>query len=907
MFSGPAVIIKKDTYGDKYTVVGTNLSITELKTDNLGGSNARALGFAAFEVPVEGSGVLSVSNQSFTQEYQGVKVEGVWIEDASFNWKGDINVNLSGFSKKQITGMNMKQVKGKTAISSEIIGNVVVNIDSKDGNLEGETNPPEIIGMEFHSEEFEPTATYTFKGDVSSTVRAVSPKFEDLHNYGNNFFAALSLEQESSGLLTVNLGEAGSTINLSTSVEGTGAKDEYVFGAEVIGRLNITGSNVTISSENTGKGMSWALGVGGEGAKININAGNLVIQSKTNGGGQAIGIASFTMGEVGDDEGYWVPSPEKPDSIDITATQTTITASAPNSTAESDAIGIRSPHHTTININGNLNINASISGGQKGVAIQANDGSKININPEGNSLVNIFGDIQYNSNSDGDDETIEKSSIALNLGSNGTWEGNFYLVGNENNSSMTLNLKQGATWTPTNPEGLPYFSGVSKVAAYASIASLDEENNFLLPVKLTLDGGTVDASTLTGKNTQVQVASLSGSGGTFVTNVSKENGKYEATNSLVIGTVDETAGKPNLTTTTNSVQSGELSSEEAEQVLNALASTVAAPEGQLDKAVLVTDQAGGPDVFAKVPENGQITADDIVYRNNSVFDALETAVALGTSQWRAQIGSLFKRLGEVRDDEGNIGAWVRVYQNRVKWNGEHNDTFTVQIGADYKFNDQFIAGGAFNYSDGNTKLNGVKDDNHAWGFAMYGTWLGPDGIYVDLEGKYNRLDNKITSRGNTAYMHGKYKGNAWSLSAQSGWTLPLSEMFFVEPQAQLSWGQAGSDTFSTGTYNVKQKAFNVVEGRLGAKAGVKFPEKRGQAYAKASVVYDWASKFKGSLATNGVESKFNEDLGGCAGEFAVGGQFNMTKNAHVYADVTTRVGGKLKEPFQWTVGLRYSF
>lgn len=634
---------------------------------------------------------------------------------------------------------------------------------------------------------------------------------------------------------------------------------------------------------------------GGKG-QVTISADTVSIQSDS-----AEGSAAGVWVQGNDDDEQATGS--NATGLTINAKSTTIRAMG-----KAGAVGISAFSGSQTTINGGLNLSAESTDGTAGTAIQTRGRSLVDItgkNADGSdATVVVNGDIAYVfANAVGSGDVID-STVKLNLsGNESSWNGNVLYSGSSgsqtpivDNLDFELNLSNGATWTPTN------------VAAYSN-PSESKEGKMQIPVTtLTMDGGNIDASGYTGP---LQVSSYEGEG-TFVTNLDKaDDGTYTPESTLAITTAGENSG---IKAEAGNISTGDLASQSAAVgALNALAQSVTvggdqtAAEAGLQQTVEITDPYGGPSISAVVSDNGKVTANSVVIENNPVFENLETAVALGTAQWRAQIGSLFKRLGEVRDSEGNIGAWARIYQNRVKWRGEHNDTFTVQIGADYKFADQFIAGGAFNYSKGDTKVSGVNGDNHAWGFALYGTWLGPDGIYADLEGKYNRLDNKITSSGGTGYMHGKYKANAWSLSAQTGWTLPLSDMFFVEPQAQLSWGQAGSDTFSTGRYEVNQKAFNVVEGRVGAKAGVKFPESRGQAYVKASVLYDWASKFKGSLKTAGIESKFDEKLGGCAGEFAVGGQYNMTKNAHVYADFTTRAGGKLKEPFQWNVGMRFTF
>ncbi len=84
-------------------------------------------------------------------------------------------------------------------------------------------------------------------------------------------------------------------------------------------------------------------------------------------------------------------------------------------------------------------------------------------------------------------------------------------------------------------------------------------------------------------------------------------------------------------------------------------------------------------------------------------------------------------------------------------------------------------------------------------------------------------------------------------------------------------------------------------------------ENKGSVYAKASVLHDWNGRAEGSLSYKSQKSLYRYDLGGTWGEFAVGGTYNPTKNLSAYGQVKTSTGSLVRNPWQVSIGLRYSF
>ena len=107
---------------------------------------------------------------------------------------------------------------------------------------------------------------------------------------------------------------------------------------------------------------------------------------------------------------------------------------------------------------------------------------------------------------------------------------------------------------------------------------------------------------------------------------------------------------------------------------------------------------------------------------------------------------------------------------------------------------------------------------------------------MDLIAKYSRMSTDFALNG----MTGDYDNNAYSVSAEVGWHLKLGEAAFIEPQAELTYGQVIGASFTTGNgVKVEQDDFDAFIGRVGVRTGFPFPENKGLVYLRASVLHDF--------------------------------------------------------------------
>lgn len=300
------------------------------------------------------------------------------------------------------------------------------------------------------------------------------------------------------------------------------------------------------------------------------------------------------------------------------------------------------------------------------------------------------------------------------------------------------------------------------------------------------------------------------------------------------------------------------------------------------------------------------------------------ATARGTYWTSVEIDRLTNRMGDARyANNGEDGLWIRLRQSRLGTDtGEgdfKSDNTVYQVGYDHAFQrdgGRQLVGVAFDYMDTDLDYKGISGEGNTdrYGITAYTTWLADNGFYVDVVGKWGRLDNDFDIiNGSGGRVKADYDNNMWAISAEVGRKLsnPKTGMF-IEPNAQLQYTMVTDAQYSTnqGT-RVDQDRIDSVIGRMGVRIGRAFGEEQNHnIYAKADMfrefmgeqkihVKDVTTRAKGDTIT--VQNKgFWFDVGG-------GFQSQLGRDAYAYADVEYRFGNDLDKSWIVNAGMRYEF
>lgn len=673
---------------------------------------------------------------------------------------------------------------------------------------------------------------------------------EDLSNISVNddVFSVLA----EGGSLSSNTGE----INITNSYFDY---DNYGVVAQDTGTVNLGDSGVTKAINVTVKGASptGLFSYYHDGAKINVAGDN------------------FNVNVHGVDTAYgiWVqsniPTPDEkpiPAEVNINAKNTVIDVSTDKDNVEPGeehpAIGIIAYSGSQVNINNNLTVNAL-------TAISTRGQSTININQDGKGTVKMNGDISFNYD-EVTSGTVIDSTVNLNLANAESYlKGNILKNGNPPKEKstvkdMNLSLSNGATWTST-------------------------EDSFVNNLTLK-NGGTVN---LAGDAQTVDV----------LTKMSSDNGVV-ATNSL--GNKVKVEEKANHIKSLTVKGSGAMADAIAKDpsVANKLANVVTDASGKSAATNVTTDEGEVAGAYSgTVDANGNLSGS---LAKNSTNENISGLGVISLMTWRQENNDLNKRLGELRDSKGQYGLWTRMSRGEAKYNdlGIKNQYNYYQLGYDAKVSDDWILGGAVSYTDGESSFRDGDGTNKHTGFGVYGSRLGDDGSFIDVIAKYAHMKNEYDTYAGAG--DGDYSTNGFAFSAEYGKRFKGQNDFWIEPQAELTYGRVDSADFTTAKgVHVRQDSLDSLVGRLGFAVGKDI--KAGHVYARASYLYDFKGDVNMYMDKNGVSDSYDHDLGGGWWEFGVGTNLNLGRDTHFYFDVERTANGEVSTPWQWNAGIRYSF
>lgn len=704
----------------------------------------------------------------------------------------------------------------------------------------------------------------------------------------------------------------GATVTLdgpSISISLTGASNKgWIEGVESRGvldrgnpgissHLNLGGAqtkninvSVNVDSSETAVGL-----VAYEQGKITLNGENLNINvHSTEGGASGVWVQNGTDYET---EG------DRKARVIIDAKNTVINATSDNEKSS----GIVVFSQGVLRANGNIEINAD-------KVIVTRGDSTVRINESGENKVVLNGNIDFNYYKKNSGTKVDADVLVNLTGAESQWNGNVSvswggitqndwnnLTGKEELLKVTglrVVLADKAQWNPTII--------TRSEEENSGITRSEEKISGLRPQalnSLTFNDGIINITKA--EDQKVAIETLQGSGGT-VNVAATTNGTTITSAQLQV--TNEVTGAPHLTVNAVGLTSDEITNQK-EAMESFYASALNLAEGSDATATLNIVEGGAAGALtAEVAKDGSMVVKEA---QNTVNSSLIDIAASNYLFFRTQMNDVSARLGDLRSMPKTAGAWVRYYGGKNKYSsGNMSEKYnTVQLGGDGFINDNFYLGGTFSYTHGDGNLRNGSTDDKNFNFGIYGGWLGDSGQFVDVIIKRHRVKSDFSLYNTMGRNSGSFHSWGTSASVEAGWRLQCPDTgFYVEPQAELQFGRLDSVDYKTNKgVKVEQDGIDSFVGRAGVAVGYTFPENKGNAYAKASVLHDWKGEVKSTFSSNGAKRTYRDDLGGTWGEFAVGGTFNPTKNISAYGQVKTSAGSPVRNPWQVSIGVRYSF
>ena len=583
-------------------------------------------------------------------------------------------------------------------------------------------------------------------------------------------------------------------------------------------------------------------------------------------------------------------------------------------------------------VNGNVTINGSTVINGTDVAINAGEGANVDINTN-NSALNIKGDI----NANGGNITVDSGKATGTIESNVTASngGNVEISLNDKKSTLTgaynvdadssivMNIANGSTWNLTDDEDEA--SGMSLMRMAKAPAATAKG--------LTLNGGKTEAETgfinLQKRTKDVKIANYSG-WETFIYSHEGAGDKVSDYKSgdTVIAKADKGSGVI-LSTDNSGINMKDKNSVEA--TLKALAQKVTyndheANGGNLTGKVQIADGLTSSSKAQNIgtlhwDENGkgQYNPDSVNWNQiiegdyeTFVMKGVRSAATTSLHTWRDNMQDTYTG-ADMADEDGMFAkALGGKTSSDVKGLKDSNTYYGVQVGYDKAAANGWHTGVAFDYRNGDSNyLLGGKGDNQMYSLGVYGVKNFENDAFFRVAAKVGRVENEydVYNEIRSLKLNGDYKANAYGLTMEYGKTFGDEEAYFT-PKAQLTWSQVGSKDYTAHTENatmqVAQDSYSSFVGRLGFEAGVK--SEKGRVYAGLFAAHEFNGDISASYFANDGDRKHTSFDGEETWmEMKLGGTYDFSNNAHLYADIAKDFNGNFERKWKMNVGLRFEF
>ncbi|ECG1191706.1 autotransporter outer membrane beta-barrel domain-containing protein [Salmonella bongori] len=248
------------------------------------------------------------------------------------------------------------------------------------------------------------------------------------------------------------------------------------------------------------------------------------------------------------------------------------------------------------------------------------------------------------------------------------------------------------------------------------------------------------------------------------------------------------------------------------------------------------------DGFKSAPDKGSATS-------------ANSFMGMGYKNFMTEVNNLNKRMGDLRDTQGEDGMWVRIMNGAGTGDAGYSDRYThLQTGFDKKHRlseADLFTGVLMSYTDSSASGRAYSGDTHSLGGGMYASVMFDSGIYMDVIGKYIHHDNDYNA-GFAGLGKRNYGTHSWYAGLEGGYRYRLTESLYIEPQAELVYGTVSGTTLKWNDngmdVSMRSKTYNPLIGRTGVALGKTFSGKDWSVTARTGVDYQFDLVANGETA-----------------------------------------------------------
>ncbi|HAF2129661.1 TPA: autotransporter outer membrane beta-barrel domain-containing protein [Salmonella enterica] len=301
--------------------------------------------------------------------------------------------------------------------------------------------------------------------------------------------------------------------------------------------------------------------------------------------------------------------------------------------------------------------------------------------------------------------------------------------------------------------------------------------------------------------------------------------------------------------------------------------------------------------------------------NKNVTRSANSFLGTGRQNFLTEVNNLNKRMGDLRDTQGDDGLWVRVMNGAGTGDAGYSDHYThFQFGFDKKHRlngAELFTGVLMSHTDSHAGSSVFTGRSRSLGGGLYTSLMLDSGAYVDLIGKYVHHDNNYMARfvGPDKQDYGTH---SWYAGMEVGYRYRLPGEMYIEPQAELVYGAVSGSRFRWNAdgmeMSMTNRHYNPLTGRTGVASGKTFTGEGWQVTVRAGVDYqfDLVSNGETALRDASGEHRFTGEKDSRM-LYNVGVNARLKDNVRFGVELEQSAFGKYNVDHVINVNLRYMF
>ena len=279
------------------------------------------------------------------------------------------------------------------------------------------------------------------------------------------------------------------------------------------------------------------------------------------------------------------------------------------------------------------------------------------------------------------------------------------------------------------------------------------------------------------------------------------------------------------------------------------------------------------------------------------------------------VDTLNKRMGDVRQmNTDPDGWWARTtytHQDRDSYSG-HSNRF--ELGKDFVTSrddgSTIHQGAVFTYLRSSDSFDNGNGKYKRYSGALYHTWLGNNGQYVDVVGRMG----KVMGNSHTFLVNGDQSDSSFGTwyqqaSVETGKTYNLEDGWYFEPQAQLQYTHMNSKSYtSSDGIHHDLDSVNSFIGRLGFRLGQRINDKASW-YVKGDILHEFSGDGGIQLTSaNGLERiDYNRDGKDTWYDLGAGLTAELSPASSLWFEFERKFSGSYSNNWEFNGGISWKF